>query len=128
MQTSIFIAKLLGPILVVIGLAGLINYGRFKRLALEFIESDAMIFLSGIITLPTGLAIVNTHNVWAADWPLIITLFGWIAVFAGIVRIALPDPLRALGRSMIENKTYFLVSCAGWALLGAFLSYQAYLA
>lgn len=126
MQTSIFIAKLLGPILVVIGLAGLINYERFKKLALEFIDSDALIFLSGIITLPTGLAIVNTHNVWAADWPLIITLFGWIAVLAGVVRIAFPGPLKPLGRSMIENRTYFLVTCAGWALLGAFLSYQAY--
>jgi hypothetical protein len=126
MQTSIFIAKLLGPIFIVIGLAGLINYERFKKLAFEFIDSEALIFISGIITLPAGLAIVNTHNVWTAGWPLIITLFGWIAVVAGIVRIALPGPLKPLGRSMIENKTYFLVTCAGWVLLGAFLFYQAY--
>ena len=128
MQTSIFIAKLLGPIFVVIGLAGLVNYERFKKLALEFLDSDGMIFLSGIITLPTGLAIVNTHNVWTAGWPLIITLFGWIAVVAGVIRIALPGPVKPLGRSMIENKPYFLVTCGGWMVLGAFLSYQAYIA
>ncbi|MCH7663911.1 MAG: hypothetical protein IH859_08610 [Chloroflexi bacterium] len=83
MQTSIFIAKLIGPVLVVIGLAGVINYERFRKLAREFIESEALIFLSGIITLPVGLAIVNTHNVGVMSWPVIITLFGWIAVGAG---------------------------------------------
>ena len=128
MQTTIFIAKLLGPVFVVMGLAGIVNYDRFRKLALEFIESEGLIFLSGVVTLPVGLAIVNTHNVWMAGWPVLITLFGWIAIFAGIVRIILPGPLKPLGRSMIENKTYFLTSCFVWVLLGAYLSYQAYIA
>ncbi len=128
MQTSIFIAKLLGPIFVVMGLAGIINYDRFRKLALEFIESEALILLSGIITLPVGLAIVNTHNVWVMNWPVIITLFGWIAIGAGIIRIVLPGPLKPIGRAMVENKTYFVFSGGLTALLGAYLSYQAYLA
>lgn len=128
MQTTIFIAKLLGPVFVVMGLAGIVNYDRFRKLALEFIESEGLIFLSGVVTLPVGLAIVNTHNVWMAGWPVLITLFGWIAIFAGIVRIVFPGPLKPLGRSMIENKTYFLASCFVWVLLGVFLSYRAYVA
>jgi len=37
-----------------------------------------------------GLAIVVTHNVWTPDWRCLITLIGWIFVFAGLTRIALP--------------------------------------
>jgi len=127
MQTSIFLAKLLGPVLIVMGIAILIDQKRFQKLAREFIESDAMIFLSGVITLPIGLAIVNTHNVWVMDWPVIITFFGWMAIAAGISRIAVPGPLKKIGGKMIESTKYFVASSAVTTLLGATLSYQGYL-
>ena len=44
----------------------------------EFLNSHALIYLAGIITLTAGLAIVLTHNVWAADWRILITVLGWL--------------------------------------------------
>lgn len=128
MQTSLFLAKLIGPVLIVMGLAVIIDPERFRKLAHEFIESEALIYLSGIIVLPVGLAIVNTHNVWVMDWPVIMTLFGWIAVAAGIARIVMPGPLKGIGRAMIERTSYFVVAGALWALLGAYVFYQGYIA
>ncbi len=94
MQTSIFLAKLIGPVFVLMGIAVILDSKRFQELEREFIESEALIFLSGIITLPIGLAIVNTHNVWVFDWPVVITFFGWLAIAAGIARMTMPNPLK----------------------------------
>ena len=69
----------------------------------EFLESHALIFLAGLITLPAGLAIVLTHNVWTADWRVVITILGWLCVIGGIIRIAVAAPCGRVGRSMIAN-------------------------
>jgi len=128
MQTSIFLAKLIGPVFVLMGIAVILDSKRFQQLAREFIESEALIFLSGIITLPIGLAIVITHNVWVFDWPVVITFFGWLAIAAGIARMTMPNPLKKIAAAMIDSKSYFFASSVVTILLGAYLSYQGYIA
>ena len=100
---------------------------RMCRIGQEFLDSEALIFISGVITLPAGLAIVITHNVWEPNWRVLITLFGWIAVFAGIGRLALPDMMKTVGNSMIENPAFIVVPGVFMVILGAFFSYHGYL-
>ena len=128
MDTSLFLAKLMGPMLLLMGLFVTIQPGRMARIGQEFLESDALLFMSGIIALPVGLAIVITHNVWVADWRVLITLFGWIAILAGIARILMPDAMRSVGRSMTENTVLIAVPGVLMALLGAYLAYQGFAA
>ena len=127
MQTSLFLAKLIGPVFLVMGIVILTDAKRLQSMAREFIESDALIFLSGIITLPIGLAIVNTHNLWVMDWPVIITVLGWVTIAAGISRMTMPSVLKRIASTMIESTRYFVVPGVVTALLGAYLSYQGYL-
>ena len=87
MQTSILIARLIGPLLVMTGLIMLVTSQAVQDMAREFLASRALIFIAGVLALLGGLAIVNTHNVWTAGWPVIITIFGWLAVIGGIVRM-----------------------------------------
>ncbi len=126
MQTSLFIAKLIGPLLAVMGFVVLAQPERVRQMADEFLESHALIFLSGVITLPVGLAIVNTHNVWEADWPVLITIFGWLAVLAGVARLAFPEIMKTMGRTMNENATVLRIPGILMLALGAYLSYQGY--
>jgi uncharacterized protein YjeT (DUF2065 family) len=127
METSILLAKLVGPVMLVLGLFVTLNPARMRRIGREFLDSDALIFISGIITLPVGLAIVVTHNIWAADWRALITLIGWIFVLAGLARIALPDALKSVGETMLEKPTMIAAPGALMALIGGYLSWQGYL-
>ena len=127
MQTSIFLAKLIGPVALLMGLVILLDPTRVRTMAREVLQGEAFIFLSGIITLPIGLALVNTHNIWTSDWRVLITLFGWMAVAAGIARLAFGGQLRAVGAAMVDNKMALAVPGTFMALLGAWLSYVAYL-
>ena len=49
MGTSIFLAKLIGPVCLVIGIALLINRAAFRTLAGEFLNNPPLMFLSGIL-------------------------------------------------------------------------------
>jgi len=127
MQTSIFIAKLIGPVVLLMGLVVLLNPTRVRTMAREILQGEAFIFLSGIITLPIGLALVDMHNLWTSDWRVLITLFGWAAVGAGVARIAFGGQLKQIGATMIDSKVGLAIPGVFMALLGAFLSFQAYL-
>ena len=61
-------------------------------MAEEFLRSRALIYLSGLLTMTAGLAIVLAHNVWARDWPVLITVLGWLATIGGAVRIVHSRP------------------------------------
>ena len=126
MGTSIFLAKLIGPVCLVIGLALLTNGAAFRTLAGEFLNSPALTFLSGVITLPAGLAVVLTHNVWAGDWRILITILGWLAVIGGAVRLLAPQRAVAVGRTLLANPSTLYISTGVYLLIGALLCFFGY--
>jgi hypothetical protein len=126
MATSIFLAKLTGPVCLVIGLALFVNGTGLRVLLFEFIDSPALIFLSGIITMTAGLAVVLTHNVWAADWRVVVTVLGWLATIGGAIRIVVPQQTIELGRIMLTNYYTVPVVMGFYLVLGALLTYFGY--
>ena len=124
--TSILIAKLIGPVLLVAAIAMLADTKDLQEMAREFLKDRALIYVTGVLALLGGLAIVNNHNIWIADWPVLITLFGWAMIIGGAVRMALPYAVRSIGGAMMENPAMIRISGAVWVLIGAFLTYKGY--
>src|ERR1019366_8921046 len=127
MSTSIFLARLIGPVMLVIGLAVFANQRAFRDMAEEFIASRAMMFLSGLIVMPAGLAIVLTHNVWTPDWRVLITIFGWLNVVGGAVRLAGPPFVTKTGRAMLKQPYFTSVAAGIWVVLGLLFCFFGYL-
>ncbi len=127
MQTSVLIAKLIGPILVVAGITALINPKAIHEIGREFLASRALIFIAGFLALLGGLAIVNTHNQWTTGWPVIITVFGWAAVIGGILRIAFPALTKSMGEAMLARKAVLRAVAGIQAVLGVYLMIMGYL-
>jgi hypothetical protein len=102
------------------------NGEGFRALLFEFLDSPALIFLSGIITMTAGLAVVLTHNVWAADWRVVVTVLGWLATIGGAIRIVVPQQTIELGRIMLTNYYTVPVVMGFYLVLGALLTYFGY--
>jgi hypothetical protein len=126
METSIFLARLLGPAMLVMGLGLLVNRATYRMLSLEVLDSPALIYVAGLLAFVVGLAIVLTHNVWLAGWPVIITLFGWVSLAAGIFRIVFPASVMQLGRRLVDSQGFLVVGIALYLGLGAWLSCAGY--
>ena len=73
MDRSMFLARLLGPTFVAIALGMLINLGMYESMIAEALHTGIVFYLSGLLSLLAGLAIVNLHNMWCADWRVIFT-------------------------------------------------------
>jgi hypothetical protein len=126
MSSSRFIAGLIGPLMIAIAAAMLLNAGMFHAMVDQLAQNYAIIFLMGMLGLVGGLAILRFHNIWAADWRVLVTIFGWLAVIGGIGRMLLPDEAAAIGQSIIGDGgsiRYFSVLPLA---IGAFLTFKGY--
>ena len=126
MDTSLFLAKLIGPVLLVMGAGMLINAKAFRPIFEEIIRNRALVVIGGLITMPAGLAIVLTHNVWVANWPVLITLLGWLIAVSGAFRLLAPQDAIKFGRRMYDRPNGVFIGAAIWAALGAVLCFFGY--
>jgi hypothetical protein len=78
MDRSFFLAKLMGPTFVVIALGMLFNLDMYESMTAEALLPGVLFYLSGLLSLLAGLAIVNLHNKWQLDGRVIITVQGWL--------------------------------------------------
>lgn len=127
MQNSIFLAQLLGPFFLVIGVGMAANPDHYRRMAEEFLASSALIYVAGLLAFVPGLAIVLTHNVWVFGWPLIITLLGWLGLVGGTFRLLFPAQVRTIGSAILSRAGWLRSGGFAVLALGAILSFFGYL-
>lgn len=84
MARSKHLAALLGPSLIAVTLTESINADIFIN------TSAHLVYLNGALLFVAGLAIVRTHNLWIARWPVLITLMGWTCLLVGLARMTAP--------------------------------------
>lgn len=127
MHESILLAKFLGPIYLAVGVGLLTSPAHYQKMYKDFLKSEALIYLGGIMALVIGLLILTMHNVWMKDWRVLITLIGWGGTIKGVGLLAAPEWF--LGQ--FKNwKVESLIKYGGWfaVVLGALFSYMAYVA
>ena len=122
---SRFIAGLIGPMLLAIGASMLLNRGLAAEIATEIARDKALIFLSGLLLLSAGLAIIQLHATWDG-WPALVTAIGWLSVVSGLARILFPFELAGLAPHLIVGPAP-LIAAAACLAAGAFLTAKAYL-
>lgn len=126
MDRSRYLAALIGPTLAAVGLSLLLNPGLAAAMVAGLANDLALIVIAGAITLPVGLAIVLSHNVWKG-WPVVITVFGWLAVLGGAARILFPVQIAAVAPDLLTRCPACIPVAAGVVLvLGGFLSLMAF--
>ena len=128
MQRSQLIARLIGPVLCTIGIAMLVNQAAFRDIAQQFLANPAIIYISGVLLLTAGLAILNAHPLWTPDWRSLITLLGWIATLAGVWRIFAPRFVPFVGSAVLAHTHFFLGTGIVLLVLGGYISFKGYVA
>lgn len=126
MQAPTLIARLIGPVLVVIGIGIPLNEANYMAMITEGAASPILIYLGGLVTLSLGVAILNAYRAWTADWRVIITVLGWLLAIGGIIRIVLPHFTATLATTLYSTPTGLRVFAAVMFVLGGFLSFEGY--
>ena len=98
----------------------------YESMIAEALHPGSLFYLSGLLSLLAGLAIINLHNTWYADWRVIITVLGWLMTIGNIVRVVLPQIAIAIGSTIYGGRAPTIVVALIVGALGAFLSFKGY--
>jgi hypothetical protein len=126
MAAAVWIARLVGPVFVAIGLGILLNADFYAGAIVEAVHSPTLVYLSGVASLLAGLAIVNAYGTWSADWRVVVTIVGWLCIVGGIVRIVLPGVVGSLATKLYSGPIELAIIGVIVLIVGAFLSFTSY--
>jgi uncharacterized membrane protein len=128
METSVFIARIFGLCYLIMGAGFLFNRKAFQRVMEDFCKNAAVVFYGGLLALVIGAVIILTHNVWAANWTVIITIIGWLAFIKGIWVIVFPDAVSKFMQAYQKNKSLQIFHPVVALILGVVLVFFGFFA
>ncbi|MBM3252478.1 MAG: hypothetical protein FJZ11_06870 [Candidatus Omnitrophica bacterium] len=126
MGNSTLLAKFIGPYIIVIGIGLLFNLKVYRRILEDFFKNAALVYVTGLITFVAGLSIVLFHNIWALDWRLVITLFGWNILIKGAWLIISPDTIAMVSNVFVKNIKLARIPWIIMLAIGIFMTIKGY--
>lgn len=121
MESSIFIAKLLGPYAIIMSIGIMFNLTIYKNIIRDFLKNSALLYLGGIFMLVFGLLIILFHNFWVFDWFVVITILGWLGLIKGILLIVYPNCIIKISKAYLVNNNLLLTHSAVIFIIGLIL-------
>ena len=120
MGVESFLAKFWGWLLVIVCLIFLLRKKSLDDM-FRLVKDKGFTLLSGYLALVLGLVTVILHNVWVADWRVVVTIFGWISLIKGTSRIAFPEAVQKVVPKFQKRPGLTQVLLLVVILLGAWL-------
>lgn len=124
---SFFIAQIAAVLFLAVGVGYLFNSKHYRRMMTELVKDPASLYSSGPLAIVLGMFIIRYHNIWEADWTVLITLIGWIALIKGVLILAVPDFFVNKTRAALKIKNFEML--VGWIclILGLAFGYFGFL-
>lgn len=103
MDLSIFLGKVIGLYLVILGIFYIARRDMLLDLVNDIFRDSANSITGGVLAIVFGLMIVVSHHVWTADWRVLITLFGYLSLIKGLARLFFPHSGEKFARQSISG-------------------------
>lgn len=121
METSFFLAQIMGIVLVTVGFAVLVNRKNMKKVVEGLMADSALMYVTGLFILILGLLVVMNHNIWQGGWQTLVTALGWLTLLKGVVCLVFPEWVKA--RKNMCTPGWLLFSGIVCLAIGVYLLY-----
>lgn len=126
MEESMLLAKVFAIYLTGAGLAAAMNIKNLKLTVASFFKNSGLSMFAGAALLLLGSYLVVIHNVWVADWRLIITLLAWLILLKGLVLLLNPAWAEKVSKDLLKQSWLGLAVLVE-IVLGLYLAYVSWL-
>ncbi len=128
MDTTLFLAQVLGVYMTVIGISILMYPKRTSKAIHEMASDYFLPYFGGTMALVFGLLIVLTHNVWENLTTSAISLIGWAALVKGMLLFLLPHDSFAEFAEKFNSRHAMTIWGVIALVIGVYLLYSGFIA
>lgn len=126
MEDVMFIASILGPLFVVMGLSLLMYMKAWEKVVAAFQKDHYSMMPIAILNLLLGLWIVNTYSVWDSSVYVLVTFTGWAALVKGVFYMLAPGDWTKTMMKTFNMKAWFIIGGLFMVVAGGLLSHAVY--
>ncbi len=116
LESTRLIARILGPFLVVAGAAAVLRRDDLLGLIESFQADPALTFVTGMLLLLAGLALMAVHQTWRTPAEIALSLTIWLLTLRGAFLLFAPAVLFDLADNVMAQTP--LVVASGLAAVG----------
>jgi hypothetical protein len=124
---TVFLGKLLGLYLLAVSVSIFAHPQATVGIMKGIVHDPPLLYVTGLMGMTAGLAIVLSHNVWSGGaLPISITLVGWASLIKGLLLLILSPETESrvfIGGLRFEQFPTLYAACV--LLLGGYLTYSA---
>ena len=83
---TIYLSKLFGLSCILVALPMMFHKQAVVEMVTGLLRNPPEMFLTGVLTLVAGLAMVLAHNIWSGGvLPVVVTIMGWLTLIKGFM-------------------------------------------
>lgn len=112
METSIMIGQLIAVVMGFVTLSLFINPGYYQEIIKDLGKSSVLLYFMGLTSIVLWAAIVFAHNIWVADWMVIVTLVGWISLVKWAAMLLFPSWFVAQKKNWTKKSLLYVYALA----------------
>jgi hypothetical protein len=125
---TVFLGKLLGLYCIAVSLSIFAHAQATVEIMKAILRDPPLLFVTGLVGMTAGLAIVLAHNVWSGGvLPIVVTLFGWASLIKGALLLVLSPETESrvfiVGLQFDQHPDLY---AAFLLLIGAYLTYAGF--
>jgi uncharacterized protein YjeT (DUF2065 family) len=121
------IERIFGPAFLIMGLSHMLQPKLWVRFFETVKQSGVAALIIPMYTLPLGLVLIATHNIWTWDWPLFLTIAGWGMTIKSTAYVLAPQVAdRMLTKKMATTPRSYQIVGAISAIFGAILTWDSW--
>ena len=128
MPLTLFLAQLIGLLLLATGALMLFQGKVFIKAVNDMTENRTTLFMVGVVLFTSGVSIVLAHNVWNAGLlSLVVTFIGWVLIARGLLCMFVPSHgITRLFRAVKLEEFLWLYAIVV-LVIGAYLTYAGFM-
>lgn len=126
--TTRFCARVVGPLLVIVGAVVLARFDDMTLLIPGILGDGPLTFITGVFTLICGLVLIAAHHHWSSAPAIAISLLAVLTIVRGITLLFAPSFLTGLVYTFLNLGPGALIAGAIALILGAWLTFVGWLA
>jgi len=126
MELSLLLAKIFGIYFIIEGILLILRTKMIRQMVDDFVKSSPMVYIAGFVLTILGLILVLSHNVWAWQWELAITILSWLLLLKGVFYFF--SSKRFLGKLVhtFDHRGVYLVGGLLTLVAGIMLAYVGF--
>jgi hypothetical protein len=121
-----YLSRLLGVFLLVTAVSEWTQPGLLTVIAPAMVDQPGLLWVSGMLTFASGLAVVLGHNVWNNPAAVVVSLLGWLATIKGAALLLIPAAGWKAFLGTLHYPSHPAVYTIIPAVAGAYLTYAGF--